>query len=345
MRPALAMVLLCSAWGAAQAGGEKAELPPELAAARAALEQNQALGESLVGGHASPKQVEDAEWLLAGGLDSARRWALQHPRDAEAHHLLGLLLCFGYRPAESVAIRTDEQTGDLVRGKTTVLRRGSQEASEEGLAEVRVAMRLARENVAYQLDYGEAMLMYGEAQTAAESLREIYEKGTGLSSGLRARVARLLARAMRTLGRARDEELWLRRLLQNDPKDEPARVRLAELVASQPPEIEWQEYEAGMARSKQDNKPVLIDFTTSWCGWGRKLEQDVFSNSNVIAQSQQFVCMKVDGDRRSDLLRRYGVTGLPTAVLLGPGGPEVHRIVGYRPAAQYLAEMRRALLQ
>ena len=100
-----------------------------------------------------------------------------------------------------------------------------------------------------------------------------------------------------------------------------------------------------MALARQQGKPVFIDFSTSWCGWCRRLDREVFTDPEVISVSRQFACIKVDGDARSDLVRRYGVGGYPTAVMLDAGGREMHRIVGYKPARQYVLEMQRGLLR
>jgi thiol:disulfide interchange protein len=90
-------------------------------------------------------------------------------------------------------------------------------------------------------------------------------------------------------------------------------------------------------------KPMLIDFSTSRCGWCKRLDKEVLSNPQVVSFCRQLVCIKVDGDQRRDLAAAFGVRGYPTAIVLDHQGRRLHGIVGYRPTAAYLAELRRAL--
>jgi uncharacterized protein YyaL (SSP411 family) len=76
--------------------------------------------------------------------------------------------------------------------------------------------------------------------------------------------------------------------------------------------------------------------------WCKFLHRNVLSNPDVVRLSREFVCVRVDAERRLDLARRYGVNSFPTVVFLEYGGRQVHRIRGYRPPAEFLAEMKRA---
>lgn len=55
---------------------------------------------------------------------------------------------------------------------------------------------------------------------------------------------------------------------------------------------------------------------------------DYFTNEMILA--------KVNGDIDTTISRKYFVSGYPTAVMLGPDGKEVDRIVGFAPPDEYL---------
>jgi thiol:disulfide interchange protein len=103
-------------------------------------------------------------------------------------------------------------------------------------------------------------------------------------------------------------------------------------------------YTKALAQAKKDDKLVMLDFTTSWCGWCKKLNADTFSQAKV----QQFlldkaISIKVDGDKEQDLVKKYSVRGYPTLVFVDADGKEVGRIVGYRPPDLFLQTAKQEL--
>ncbi len=336
---ALALLVL-AACGTAYTAGGGASAPPELLAAQEALKQNLALGAALDGRSATSEQADEATQLVEDGLAKARAYATQQPRAAEAHHLIGLFLLFAYRPVKSgSASVTDSKTGQVSQTTLTVLRLGGKEACEEGLAELRTAARLDAGDVGIQLDYAEALQQCDQAKHSGNLLSALWQRRTGLTGAQRARAARLAAQAYRAQNQPGDEVRWLHEVLASDPKDEAARQRLAELAPASGSAIAWESYQVGM----NQRRPVMMDFMAEWCGWCKKLDKEVYTDPEVLKVSRQFSCIKVDGDRNRELVRSYRVDGYPTIVFLDASGKEVHRVVGYRPAQAFLAEMQKAL--
>ena len=103
-----------------------------------------------------------------------------------------------------------------------------------------------------------------------------------------------------------------------------------------PMEIEGREvfndYDEGMAFARQENKPVVIDFTGYGCVNCRKMEAYVLDNDSVKARLQNYVFIElfVDdkrdgiGDRNSAIQReRFGSNAQPFYVQLDPQGQQV----------------------
>jgi len=107
--------------------------------------------------------------------------------------------------------------------------------------------------------------------------------------------------------------------------------------------IEWHGYEEGMNLSSAQNRSALIDFSTSWCSWCKKMDADTYSDARVIEVARRFVCIRVDGDMRGDLVARYGVDGYPTTVFLDQNGTVSHSVVGYKGPDEFLKDMAYAL--
>jgi thioredoxin 1 len=82
-------------------------------------------------------------------------------------------------------------------------------------------------------------------------------------------------------------------------------------------------------------EPVLVDFFGTWCGPCRDLAPVV----EKLARDGYSVC-KVDIEARSDLASRYGVTALPTLVVI-QDGRETARFVGVQNERTLKASLNR----
>jgi thioredoxin-related protein len=103
------------------------------------------------------------------------------------------------------------------------------------------------------------------------------------------------------------------------------------------------DYEKSLAKAKEDQKMVLLDFTGSdWCGYCVKLDEEVFSKSAFKKFAKEnLVLVELDYPRGKNLPKKtkeqndglkskYGISGYPTIILLDSEGKEAARWVGYK---------------
>jgi thiol:disulfide interchange protein len=101
-------------------------------------------------------------------------------------------------------------------------------------------------------------------------------------------------------------------------------------------------YEEALAKARAEKKVVMIDFYADWCGPCRQLESQTFTDAKVRQLlAEKTVALRINIDNDKALAKQYGITSIPCMVFLTGEGEEVGRILGFRPAAEFLEEARK----
>jgi thioredoxin-related protein len=116
-------------------------------------------------------------------------------------------------------------------------------------------------------------------------------------------------------------------------------ILAAGTLAAAPAGVKWEtSLQAAQARAKAENKVILLDVWTGWCGWCIKLQKDTFPSPEAQSALAKVVPLsiktqEVNGSPTQDnhFEKDYRVEGYPTLLILDANGKEIARQPGYLP--------------
>ncbi|HAJ33383.1 MAG TPA: hypothetical protein DCK79_08425 [Candidatus Atribacteria bacterium] len=113
--------------------------------------------------------------------------------------------------------------------------------------------------------------------------------------------------------------------------------------------LNWLSYNEGLALAAKENKYILIDFYTDWCGYCKKMDKETYSKEEVKKiLNENFVVIKVNAESDNkviedgkeiterELAKLYQVSGYPTTWFLESNHSRVAPLPGYVTAEQFI---------
>lgn len=103
----------------------------------------------------------------------------------------------------------------------------------------------------------------------------------------------------------------------------------------------WQPWSLSIFKeAKNEHKLILIFGKVSWCHWCQKMESSTFPDPRVVELiHNHFVPVKVDLDEDAAVSRRYGITEIPTLIVVDEHNRELKRFHGYSSPQGVLREL------
>jgi thioredoxin-related protein len=105
--------------------------------------------------------------------------------------------------------------------------------------------------------------------------------------------------------------------------------------------VQWvRDLDTAKRIAAQTNRPILLHFWSPSCAPCMALEREVYSRPDVKAALEaMFVPVHVNADESQAITSHYGVTRLPTDVVLAPNGQVITQLKCPLVATQYLAQL------
>jgi len=111
--------------------------------------------------------------------------------------------------------------------------------------------------------------------------------------------------------------------------------------------VGWQkDFEAAQVIGREENKPLLLYFTASWCPPCQRMKREVFSQEKagtlIRAKAVPVMMDVTDPDEKTAAIaQKHEVVSIPTMILLGADGQVIAEHLGYMS----LEELRAWLTQ
>jgi thioredoxin-related protein len=99
------------------------------------------------------------------------------------------------------------------------------------------------------------------------------------------------------------------------------------------------DYASAVEKAKSENKPLLIDAFTVWCGPCKQLDKDVFKDEEAAAYiNENFVAYKLDMEKGEGpfVAMKYRVKAYPTTNFISASGHLMTKEIGFPGKSGYL---------
>lgn len=116
---------------------------------------------------------------------------------------------------------------------------------------------------------------------------------------------------------------------------------LASSVSGQAAEtrFEYHDFREALKQAREHDLPMIVHFSTTWCGPCRTMNQMVFSSPQLKeALAGKIILVKVDGDQSPELVRMYQITQYPTDLFVDPDGRVLGTSSGMTGLNEYITQ-------
>ncbi|MBP9886793.1 MAG: thioredoxin family protein [Leptospiraceae bacterium] len=111
-------------------------------------------------------------------------------------------------------------------------------------------------------------------------------------------------------------------------------------------ETKWlNSLDAALTKAQEENKPIVLDLYTDWCGYCKVLEEKIFPAKDVASEIEKFIAVRINGDEFPDLVTKFSVRGYPTIILLDKTGYFIDKITGLPDNTLLITKLQEAYIK
>jgi thioredoxin-related protein len=138
-----------------------------------------------------------------------------------------------------------------------------------------------------------------------------------------------------------------------DPKAPETKAPAAKPGAAASNKLDWLQFDAAAALAAKQNKHMIVDVYTTWCGWCKVMDRQTYGDPEVAGYlTKNFVLAKVNGESASKVIwkgkemterqfaREVGVTGYPATFFMKPNAELLGGVPGYIKSPDFMIYSR-----
>lgn len=117
----------------------------------------------------------------------------------------------------------------------------------------------------------------------------------------------------------------------------------------EPTKINWLDLEEAQKLAKSEQRKVLVDVYTNWCGWCKRMDKTTFLDPQVVQYANEnYYAIKLDAEAKgkimfqgeettaAQLARKFKVPGYPSYVFLDENFNHQKTVPGYKKSEEFL---------
>jgi thioredoxin-like negative regulator of GroEL len=115
--------------------------------------------------------------------------------------------------------------------------------------------------------------------------------------------------------------------------------------AARAQDVRWRsDYNVALKEAKDKGLPLIVDFYTDHCVYCDRLDATTYRDPVVVkAMNEQFIPVKINGEREGRLAQILQITSYPTVVMADPERKILGTMEGYQEPARFYENLQRAL--
>ncbi len=104
-------------------------------------------------------------------------------------------------------------------------------------------------------------------------------------------------------------------------------------------------FREALAKARRDNKPLVLDFTASWCEPCKRMIRETFPHPKVAPLLERSILVKVDTDEFPAFAKKFGAVALPDIRFLSTQLRELRKFLDFQEPDTFAPALEKLLQQ